>query len=203
MPDLCTTADVKTASELSSSASDSLIAVLVTAASNAIQNRFGREFVDAGNPPGPTRRFEVTSYLVDLAPFELRSASVVKLHPELGAGAVTLTADVGYTLLPVQKALGGTFTALRIAGTQTLWSSYMQDFDRALLDITGTWGMSPDTANVPSDVRRATVLTVMSWLARVPTGTGELDEFRPDVPLNWAIPVDAYRLLGPFARMIV
>jgi hypothetical protein len=200
--DLCTTADVRTALELTSTDSDTLIGDLITAASRAILNRCQRELTPKTSDA--TRRFRVEGYRVELAPYDLRSATTVTLHPESDTPQ-TLTTDEGYSLQPVNGAsLGGTFLSLLLAIDVSLESTYRYRFGHALLDIEGAWGCF-DTADVPEELQRACIITVGSWLDRAVAAYGiSMDDARdprPDRASTWAIPAAAYRLLQPWDRM--
>lgn len=201
--DLCTLADVKTALEISASdtSRDTLIAALITSASEAIMNEVDREFAPVTS--SATRRFRVEGLQLNLAPYDLRSVSTLTLHPE-STSPQTLTATSDYQLLPVGSP-SGTFTSLRFSGllaslyaSQTVFS-----FGYALVDIAGAWGF----ASVPLDVTRACVITVGSWLRKDVTAllaAGELDTgggLAPAFPATMELPHAATALLSPFYRL--
>ncbi len=183
--------------------SDALIQSLITAASVAINARYEREFTPLST--AVTRRFRVDSSLVTLAPYDLRSATVVTLHPESGSPQI-LAADAGYALRPINGARGlATYDTLMISALLPLsWSLYAVKFGHALLDVTGDWGAFTTTM-VPMDIRRACVLTVASWLDRaiadyaIQTDDGRA--LRPGGFGGWPIPAAAHRILQPYARM--
>lgn len=157
MPDLTNLAAVRRYLQSVGNDQDQVIGDLITAASGVIQEWTGREFT----PSGPsTRRFPVTGRIVDLEPFDLRSASAVTLDPESTSPRV-LTVDVDYALEPVSKALGGTYVQVRLSSFVPFGlSQAAQAFGRAYLDVTGLWGMS----DVPAAVAQACVDTVCAWM---------------------------------------
>jgi hypothetical protein len=76
-------------------------------------------------------------------------------------------------------------------------------FGHALIDINGAWGF----ATVPTDVNRACVVTVASWMRRdvqALIAAGEFDlggGLVPPFPSTMEIPFAAKRLLAPFYRL--
>jgi hypothetical protein len=142
---------------------------------------------------------------VDLAPYDLRLATAVTLHPE-GDDDQVLT-DTQYMLEPVgADPLTDTFNRLRVASALSLASTTLTEFGYALLDITGAWGCW-DAVSVPENVRRACVLTVGSWMDRaVAEYAMDTDGGRqiiPDRGATYAIPMAAHRLLEPYDRKSV
>ena len=92
-----------------------------------------------------------------------------------------------------------------MANQLNLASTFAGSFGFAQLAITGTaaahWGIYANTAAVPDDVRRATVLTVTSWLYRgfdsfaQQGGLQGVDSdgvIRPDLVMGWPIPSAAH-----------
>lgn len=184
---------------------DEQIERLVLAASQAIVEHAGREFAPA--TASATRRFPVepssriirgNSRLVrvNLAPYDLRSVTTMTLHPELGASATVLTADVGYQLDP-QPAPHGVYSAVLLAGDIDLSSAVQGSFGRAQLDIVGAWGFPA----VPANVRYAAALAVETWhrsyLAVFSEGYSP-DEAVLERPE--ALPQAVRRLLDPYRR---
>lgn len=202
--DLCTVADVRTILEIASADTtrDTLIQDRITAASAMIKSYTEREFVAVAST---TRRFAVpvTARVFDLAPFDLRSASAVSLHPETSS-PVTLTANTDYMLAPVQPRFS-VYTHLRFSSKQSLTGSqFARDFGLAYLDITATWGF----ASVPQEARDACIDCVIAWLRRdlsavsydgISVDGGMLGE-RPSSAFT--IPLSARQKLDPFRRSI-
>lgn len=198
---LCSVGDVRLQGETPSTTTtpDDLVQTFITAASSVIPNRYQREFAPVGTA---ARMFRVDGSLVDLAPFDLRSATTVTLHPEQASPSVI--AASGYALLPLNGSLGGTYLYLRLGASVGLPSSFADEFGFAQLEVVGTWGM----AAVPADVSRAAALTVSSWLDRAIAeyGIQGLDDgqsLRPDPPRGWPIPFAAHQILRPYERVVV
>lgn len=187
--------------ETSSTAQDTLIGVLITAASAMIPKKYQRDFYPI---TAATYTFEVIGYSIDLAPHDLRSATTVTLHPDSSSPTVLTSAQ--YRLNPPGAESNlGTYTNLTISQTQNLWGPQVTYFGTALLSILGNWGPSA----IPADVTRACALTVASWMsARVSSqSTDYLDdlthasrEVRPDRFGGFAIPFDAHMILSKYER---
>lgn len=146
---------------------DPIIQSLITRVSRTITREYRREFAKP-NPETATRRVKVPArclrssrdrthyYMADLAPYDLRSATSVRLHPETAA-PVTLTAGTDYVLEPVVNPLEGVFTWVRLSAWLSLTSTTSQRFGFAYLEIAGNWGFD----SVPDDVKEAVILAVV------------------------------------------
>jgi hypothetical protein len=204
--DLCTLADVRLQAKhrVAYTSDDSLISPLITAASRQIMRETEREFSPA--TAAATRRRRVHpdrisggAYLVELAPYDLRSVTAVTLHPEAASPVTVAAAD--RLLMPVE-ATDGVYTQLLLDAALSLNSDTLTSFGFALVDIAGAWGF----AAVNEDVKQAAIVTVLSWLQRDTAAFGlqELgDEPRavqPDLPANFSLPPAARRLLAPWRR---
>lgn len=146
--------------------SDPQIERLILAASRAIIADSGREFAPAQtalarrflvDPCRRVRRGSASVIRVELAPFDLRAATTVKLNPE-AASPTTLTADVDYQLSPRTSA-DGIYTSVLLPASLTLSSDLQGVFGLGQLEITGNWGWPA----VPADVRYAAALTAATW----------------------------------------
>lgn len=194
--DLTTLAEVKTHLEISNSdtARDTMIVALIPAASRAIMGRCQREL--APRTASATRRFQVTSRVVDLAPYDLRTVSSVTLDP---AGAATvLVADVDYALAGY-RAYTGTYLLLSLARGLAWQSTHYDSFGHSVVDVAGAWG-AWDTDDVPEDIRRACAVTVGSWVDRAVAQYGNLIDDAtmqalPNRAATYAVPLAAYTLL--------
>jgi len=205
--DLTTRAVVQTFLESSDTSRNDAIDAAITNASAAITRYCAREFtatasatrtiaVDPGRTRGP-----LGPYLVDLAPYDLRTVSTAHLHYGT-AEQITLT-SADYLLLP-ENGTGATYTELMLRkSTDVKAGDRFADFGTASLRIAGAWGF----ASVPTDVAYACVLTVAGWLRRdVPALEAGLDDPRmvlPDQPMGRRIPGAALALLAPYRRMPV
>jgi hypothetical protein len=201
--DLCTLADVRASLEIpvADTSRDALIATLITAASDAIMNETDREFAPV--TASATRRIKVDGLTFDLAPYDLRTVTTMTLNPE-GASPTVLAAATDYQLQPI-GAPSGTYTSVKLSGF--LASLYagpsLYTFGYALIDIAGAWGF----ASVPTDVNRACVVTVGSWLRKDVSSLLAGSEFdvgggiAPAFPTTMEIPNAAKRLLGSFYRL--
>jgi len=86
---LCTLEQVQSLPNITTTDDDTLIAELILAATRVICNRYEREFVP--QVASTVRTFKVQKRFISLAPFDLRSADTVKMHPE-ESSPTTLTA---------------------------------------------------------------------------------------------------------------
>lgn len=207
--DLCTLSDVRGELELpaSDTTRDTLISSVITACSRAIHTYCQREFKTETNG-STTRRFKVPNlaYVVDLAPFDLRSVTTVTIHPE-SSSATTLTAWTEYQLAPL--TLVDTYQQIRISP----WVAQMhvgdtpRRFGYTIVDVTSTtWGF----ASVPDDVKRAAIITVCANIDRRIDAydIGAMDMVNSDIGLQparnatFSIPTPAMALLGPYRRTV-
>lgn len=200
--DLCSLSDVRAFLELpaSDTGRDSLISSTITPISDAIARYCQREFVATASA---TRRFElpVGNLSVDLAPYDLRTVTTLKLHPET-ASPETLTAVTDYQLEPITAAYG-VYTRVRFSALKTLFNSdSARYFGRTQVEIAGAWGF----ASIPTDVKQAAIIATASALRRdVPAldinDLAEPRQLTPDRPVNYALPAASLRMLGPYRRV--
>lgn len=195
--ELCTLAEVRQALRLQTTEQDGLIEEMIAAATVAIRNRYQREFAPAGTL---TRTFEVTSTLVNLAPYDLQSAESLTLDP--GGDQETTLVATDYKLRPTHS-LSGTYYLIRLRRGLVLPS--MCDFGYAELAIAGEWGFP----EIDKDVRRAAVITASAWVDRgaesyaMPNMDTDGPNPYPARPETWAIPSSAHSLLQRYERMVV
>lgn len=164
--DLVTLEEVRAQLQLQTSETelDDVVGPLITSLSVAIARYCGREFAPAVDDA--TRRFRLrpTShldglYVLNLAPYDLREATAVELHPET-AGPVTLTSGVDYITEPANPR-DGVYTDLHLRPLRVTWTSTAAiNFGYVTVDVTGSWGY----LEVPEDVRQACLLAVTSAL---------------------------------------
>jgi hypothetical protein len=216
--DWVTTAEAKTALEISGTSRDSTIAAAITAASQALNARCRRELTpktadDTRTFPIDLDLFDDAPYgrglfpyvqgsgIVSLSPYDLASAAAVTLHPEEAGLSEVLAAGVDYALWPVGGSrLTGTYTKLKLARSRSsLISSYASRFGAAQLQIQGAWGVW-DTADVPEDLKRACVVTVGSWIDKAIAEYGDEFADQPRVMQRttfggYAVPLAALTLL--------
>ena len=205
--DLTTRAAVQTFLESTDTSRNDAIDAAITNASAAITRYCAREFTATASA---TRTFDVDPtetrgplgpYLVDLAPYDLRTVTTAHLHYGTADEIAMTSAD--YLLLP-ENGTGGTYTGLLIRRSVDVKAGdRLADFGSAQLRLAGAWGFS----SVPTDVAYACILTVASWLRRdVPALEAGLDDPRmmlPDQPMGRRIPGAALALLQPFRRVPV
>jgi hypothetical protein len=205
--DLCTVADVKASMEppITTTVRDGIIQTAITAASRRIMSWCDREFAPATG--AATRRFPIDvtqnangGFVADLAPFDLRSATAVSLHPESTAPVALSAANFDYALEPLPNQ-DGTYYRLRISPYFSMISSFANRFNYALIDISGAWGFS----SVPEDVNRACVLTVRSWIRQNPKAYAFPDQnavegVQPEAPQTFTLPGGALMLLDHYKR---
>lgn len=207
IPWLCSVADYREQTEQSSTSTtpDELIEAMIEAASLALSQRYGREFLTSYTG---ARRLEVHGPLVNLFPFDLHAApSSVVLHPESGSPTtLTLNTDFVFT-----RSTGNiAFRFLRLAPGVNVCSDLYRHFGFAYLDVTATsWGMFATSADVPADLRRACVLTVASWLDRPVSDYAAQDfgvgggGYRPSSFTGWPIPAAAHKLVSAYTVPVV
>jgi hypothetical protein len=196
--DLCSLAEVRQEIKINTTAVDDKIQTSITAASFAISKRYQRQFSPAGSQ---TYLFDVTSRLVDLAPFDLQPTPAPTLTLDPGGDNETVLDATDYRLRPIHS-LSGTYYRLRLR--RGLWLPSMGDFGFALLQIDGTWGFP----SIDPDVRRAAIVTAASWVDRgaesyaMPNMDTDGPNPYPARPETWAIPSAAHSLLQRYERMV-
>lgn len=204
--DLCTLSDVRAFLELPSgdTGRDTLITNTITPISDAIARYCQREFVPTASATR-TFRLDVGSLKVDLAPYDLRTASTVSLHPE-SSSPVTLTANTQYQLQPI-TSINGTYTSIRFASNiaNIFQSDSGRFFGYAQFSIAGAWGFSA----IPTDVKQAAIIAVASAVRKdVPAldigdYLNEPRQLTPERPINYALPAATLRMLSPYRRISV
>lgn len=197
---LCTLAQVKERIGIKSTASDTKIQTLITALTPTVNARYGREFMQSA---ATLRIVPVRSRVVDLMPYDLRAATLVRLSPE-AALPTTLTANTDYALGPADR-LTATYGTVRLANALNLMTDFETTFGYAQLEITGTWGIWATTADVPGDINQAAVECILSLIDR-PSATipgvdgGGPREAGPTIPSTWDIPAGAHRKFQRYNR---
>ena len=129
---------------------DELLVDAVNYASSAIWDHCEREFLDTTATPGPDTRDFAISFrgLIDLAPYDLRSASAVVLYTDRDvADQVTLAADQ-YRLLPLGGVKGGTYWRIRTILPLLPEKQFGFGWQAS---VTGEWGL----AAIPETVKLA------------------------------------------------
>lgn len=207
--DLCTLADVRIELELplSDTTRDPLISSVITGVSRAIHTYCQREF-KTETTGSTTRRFKIPNlaYMVDLAPFDVRSVTSVTIHPESSTPTV-LAATTEYQLHPV--TLVDTYQSVQISP----WVAQMhvgetpRRFGYTLCDVTSSaWGF----ATIPDDVKRAAIIASAANIDRRVDAydIGATDLMGGDMGLQptrtptFFIPTAALALIGPFRRVV-
>jgi hypothetical protein len=202
--DLCSLSEVRAFLELpaSDTGRDTLITSTITPISDAIARYCDREFVATGSA---TRVFTlpVGHRVLELAPYELRTVTTLRLHPE-EAQPETLTATQDYQLLPLPTRFG-TYLKVRFSADLTTLhdSDTAKYFGYSQVSIAGAWGMS----TIPTDVKQAAIIATASAIRRdVPAlDLGDVladsRQLTPDRPINYALPAASLRMLGPYRRV--
>lgn len=189
--------------EIDDGSRDELIEVLIPAASETIQSEFEREFAPATD--SETRRLRVSPtstsrgwIILDLAPYDLRSAVSITLHPEQPEISYPFVQFTNYVLEP-EPSKWGVYTHLQVRPDVDFNSNVAQSFGFSYLDIDGAWGFP----TIPSTIELATARTVAAWLPRLVTAMnveGLDDAGHVIAASTWAIPPDARRLGEKFRR---
>lgn len=197
---LCTLTDVHLAMEIpqSDTSLDSVIVEYINEASATIIKSYRREF--APEFTGARTFYATARGRVVFMPYDLQSATEVMLNPEQNQQVLDSS---DYTFYPF-PAFDGVYSALRISPWIPLVSLHSLKFGRAQVKITGTWGFP----EVPEPVKRATVITVRTWLRKDAKGmAGSLggqyysgQELPAELPSTYALPAAARKLLMPYKR---
>lgn len=198
--DLCSLEDVRESlgTPTSDRTRDARILTLIPVASQEIMRAVEREF--APTVAATARTFQINRDFrqLDLKPYDLRTATTVKIHPE--ASPTTLTANTDYVLGPI-PARDGVYKWIRFSDLLNWNSTLQRRFGYAQVEVTGDWGF----ASVPRDVREAAVLTVHTWLRR-DVGAMDLEDLQTaqqlgmPLPGTYSIPAGAWKKLRPYQR---
>jgi hypothetical protein len=202
---LCELADVRQSLELpdGETSRDALILSLIPVATDMLKAYAGREFTPI--TIGATRRFKIdgrtaNAGIVDLAPYDLQSTTLVSLNPET-ASPTTLVAGNDYVLAPVQND-EGVYTTLRLSSFLSIVSSTLIRFNYAILDITGTWGFPA----VPRQVNEACSDAVCAWMRRdVPSlglNLSDGSELSPEFTASFDLPLSSIRKVNTYRRNV-
>jgi len=210
---LCTVADVRTMMEIpeGNTSMDDMIEAYIDVASVQIMREYKREFAP-NSGPGVTRNFITlpNSNYVPFSPFDLQAGSSIGsstvtaalLHP--GDTNRTLDPAIDINLQPTVNS-EGVYTGLTISPFVPLVSQISLRYGYCVIALTATWGFK----TVPSNVKRAAVIAVASWVRRdmssyanqVDIGPGIGDSsLQPQTPGTYALPAASRRLLEPYRR---
>ena len=202
--DLCTVADVRQALRLTVDRTrDDLIQAYISNASVMIMRWTDREFAPAST--GVTRTFQLDitggDLVIELNPWDLRTATTVTLSPEATTPIILTSAQ--YSLEPI-RAPEGVYKRIKISPFLPVITTTALVFGYAKVSIQGNWGF----ASVPDDVRQAAVRTVASWLD-IAQGQYASSDIFADAPRvtspadpNYGLPLAAQRLLSTYRRMV-
>lgn len=179
--DLCTVADVVALDPglaNAGSSMDTLIAQLVTDASEALMAWTGRRYAPA-SPVASVRLVEATGVALVGTPDMAEPPTLVRV---LDVDQVTvLDAAPAWTPQPVGRDASEPVTALRFTSAPA-----------GVVEVTARWGWPA----VPARARRACVITVMQWLRDTRALTRQSpDQFEPGSPPQRALPIAAMDLL--------
>jgi hypothetical protein len=182
---------------------DPTIEGLITRLSVAISRHCGRQFAPAEDSATHRLRLKPDShldglYVLDLAPYDLRQATTVQLHPET-TSPVTLTAGVDYTTEPANPR-DGIFTSLSLYPLRIAWTSTAaMNFGYANIDVTGAWGFT----EVPGPVQQACISGVALYLRSEATPFGgalQPNSIGEGVNREVLLPPGLRALLSPYVR---
>ena len=135
---------------------DAQIDALIPAASDAIMDYAQREFkTDTNGSTARKFRYDGNGVL-DLAPWDLRTLSSVKIDTDIGSGT-TLTSSE-YRLQPV-GAVHGVYHSIHLPGFAVPNTAGSSPGYREV-QVTGTWGF----VTIPEKVRMAANITIAFWL---------------------------------------
>lgn len=197
--DLCTVADVRLQLQkpVGDTDQDALIGDIITAASRAILQWTGRQFLTDSAPS--TRLAPVGGYwrarMIPIGDLTT-TPSAVTVVGEDGSTSATLTVatdvqalwgDTAFSTAPIHAWQPITALRLRSSAGQLLPTDQLQ--------VTGTFGFPA----VPEDVVRACITTVALWMRRdvqAFSTTYSVDEGRLERPE--ALPSQVMRMLGPY-----
>jgi hypothetical protein len=189
--DYITRGEYKAQVEKTGTDRDGVIDALITAASEALNARYRRELTPKTASATRTFRVRPSARIIDLDPYDLRSATTVTLE------STPLVANEDY-VLEWESRKTSTYLAVRLGASVVVDSTFVREFGYGRLSIAGAWG-AWDTAEVLADVKRACVATVGSWLDRAIEAYGlDLDEPRTLAALaqkTWAIPPAAHTIM--------
>ena len=201
---LCTLEQVQRLPNITTTDDDARIADLILAATRVICNKYEREFVP--QIAATARTFKVERNHVSLSPFDLRSATTVKMHPE-ESSPTTLTAGTDYNLQPVgTDPLTATYRDIQLGVNVSLVSTLSNNFNYAQMEITGEWGIWATESDVPEDVRQAAITTVLSWLDRPSAEISAINAIGeqgrlPSSGGTWEIPFSAHMIFMRYQRV--
>ncbi len=193
--DLCTLAEVRErrGTKPNDVAQDAAVTRVIASVSAAISEEYEREFTAT---TGAVRTFEHDAQegmLLSLTPYELRTVTQLRLHPD--EPAPTTLAATDYRLHP-RPSKHGTFSALRFASG--VLASPAGAWQTTLVEITGDWGF----ATVPANVREAAIVSVVhnmrTTVGQYSIADGAGGETRYE---RAEIPQAARDLLEPLRRM--
>lgn len=190
MADLCDVASVRLFLQKpdGDQEQDAILGFLISHASAAIERHTRREFTPS---TAQTRTFIWQhGTLIDLAPYDLRTVTSLRLDPD--TTALTLT-GTSYRLRPKPNP-DGTYQWVKMIDQSRYTTTY---FEREV-EITGDWGF----ASVPADVEQACVVTVADWFReRVAAFGTRFNETTGQFEVPEALPRGATALLAPYKRI--
>lgn len=193
---LCSVADVK-ATDVAGLANvgtdlDSLIADVIVEASRMILAHTGRRFAPTDTDPtvrlhemgGAWRSREIP--VTDLA----AAPTLVRVLEQDAATLVQSLAATDYVALPLNREAWEPITTLRLLETAPVGPGLV-------LEVTGRHGWP----EIPADVRRAAIITVVAWLRNDRALTNQSpDQFEPGSPPQRALPLAAVDILRLYRR---
>ena len=191
-------AEVRQAMEMRSEnvALDEQIQRLIPVATREVQKFARREFVTTDDE---TRRFRLDRRLVDLAPYDLRSATTITLDPDGTAVELTTNDWIGQP----SHIQYGVWQYLKLSDFIVIQTGTYITFGFNEIEIEGDWGFP----TVPPDVKEAAIVAIRSWVRRDTSTYAQIDpELRslvPDSLGTYKLPPASKALLDDYRRITV
>lgn len=183
-------------SDATDTAQDAIIETLISSVSHAIIVYTNREFVSAGSSP-VVRSFRYDGGgVLDLAPYDARSVSLVRVDTDTDSPVVLDASQ--YRLAPLPAA-DGVYTHLHLRGVSVPVTTTEDYPVYRVVEVTGLWGF----AAIPPNVRLAANVAIQYLLRTTSQFMG--DEFDGSAGLAGArmmLPGAARDLLSPYRRRV-
>lgn len=146
------------------SSRDEILIDAINDVSESIADHLRREITP--QVASAARKFDYfgTGFL-DLAPYDLRTVSEVKLYTDRPAASQVVLTTTNYRLWPTGGARGGTYLGLLLPAPA------LEEFDYGFgweVTVTGAWGMAADPSTVPGALK----LACKQWVENIVKNPG-------------------------------